>query len=100
MLRVSASQPGAAVFPPPATYIFSYALGEGGPRALASGEARYLATEVAGGFTGVYLALYATANGGQHPEGTRPPADFDWYEYRASGWCVPTPPHEVVDAGG
>ena len=65
---------------PPATYTFSYALAEGEPRELASGEARYLATEVAGGFTGVYFALYATANGAQ----TTAPADFDWFEYRVS----------------
>jgi alpha-N-arabinofuranosidase len=62
------------------TYTFSYALAENQPRELASGEARYLATEVAGGFTGVYFALYATANGAQ----TTAPADFDWFEYRAS----------------
>ena len=30
---------------------------------LAAGETRYLATETAGGFTGVYFACYATGNG-------------------------------------
>src|SRR5690606_33291346 len=37
-----------------------------------------LTSQVAGGFTGVYIGLYATANGrssGNH-------ADFDWFEYR------------------
>lgn len=39
---------------------------------LASGETRYLSTEVAGGFTGVYFGLYA--RGSQ-------PAYFDWFDY-------------------
>ena len=69
-----AHSPGSAI------YMFSYALADAAPRILASGEARYLASEVAGGFTGVYFALYATANGGQRTA----PADFDWFEYRAS----------------
>jgi alpha-N-arabinofuranosidase len=60
-------------------YTFSYALADGELRELASGEARYLATEEAGGFTGVNLALYAMANGEQKAA----PADFDWFEYRA-----------------
>jgi alpha-N-arabinofuranosidase len=57
-------------------YTFGYQIGEKPPCWLASGETRYLSTEVAGGFTGVYLAMYATGNG-------RPsvaPAYFDWFE--------------------
>ena len=58
-------------------YTFSYAQ-HGQPfQPLATGETRYLSTEVAGGFTGVYLAMYATGNG-------RPctvPAFFDWFDY-------------------
>jgi alpha-N-arabinofuranosidase len=45
---------------------------------LATAATRYLSKEVAGGFTGVYLGMYATGNG-------RPctaPADFDWFDYR------------------
>jgi alpha-N-arabinofuranosidase len=37
------------------------------------GETRYLSAEVAGGFTGVYLGLYATTQ-----------ADFDWFQCRMS----------------
>lgn len=62
------------------TYTFGYkerAADE--PHWLASGETRYLSTEVAGGFTGVYLAMYATGNG--QPCAT--PAYFDWFEYKA-----------------
>jgi beta-xylosidase len=39
-------------------------------------DAAFLSSETAGGFTGVYLALYAQGrqNGGC--------ADFDWFEYK------------------
>ncbi len=47
---------------------------------LAEGETKYLATEVAGGFTGVYFALYATGNG----ERSVAPADFDDFDYKAT----------------
>jgi xylan 1,4-beta-xylosidase len=41
---------------------------------LGTAETRYLSKEVAGGFTGVFLAMYA--------QGAKaPPADFDWFEY-------------------
>jgi alpha-N-arabinofuranosidase len=43
-------------------------------------DARHLATELAGGFTGVYIALYATGNG----ELSTAPADFDWFEYQTA----------------
>lgn len=46
---------------------------------LAQGETRYLATEVARGFTGVYVGLYATGNG----QACSAPADFDWFDYQA-----------------
>ncbi len=54
------------------SYRFSYSVGIEEPRQLASGETRYLSTEVAGGFTGVYLGMYV--------HGTTP-ADFDWFDY-------------------
>lgn len=44
---------------------------------LAECETKYLATEVAGGFTGVYAAMYATGNGKR----SAAPADFDWFDY-------------------
>jgi alpha-N-arabinofuranosidase len=58
-------------------YVFSC-----GPRLdalmpLGAGETRYLSTEVAGGFTGVYLAMYASGNGAP----CTTPADFDWFDY-------------------
>jgi alpha-N-arabinofuranosidase len=57
-------------------YAFACAANGDSPVELAGGEARYLSTEVAGGFTGVYFALYATANGHQSENH----ADFDWFE--------------------
>lgn len=44
---------------------------------IASAWARYLSQQVAGGFTGVYVGLYATGHGKR----CQAPADFDWFEY-------------------
>jgi xylan 1,4-beta-xylosidase len=60
------------------SYRFGYSLPGLDFYELAHGETRYLSTEVAGGFTGVFIGMYATGNG-------RPcsrPADFDWFEYQ------------------
>lgn len=57
-------------------YYFSYALNSEDFKTIASGEARYLSTEVAGGYTGAYLAMYATGNGRKNST----PAFFDWFE--------------------
>jgi len=61
----------------PDTYAFSYGRSEDDLRRLGEGETRYLSTEVAGGFTGVYFAMYATGNGAP----CKRPADFDWFDY-------------------
>lgn len=45
---------------------------------LGRGETSLLSTEVAGGFTGVYLAMYATGNG----KPNQAPAAFDYFRYR------------------
>lgn len=60
----------------PHRYTFQYKQGAE-LRTLATGEARYLSSEVAGGFTGVYIAMYATGNG----KPASVPADFDWFRY-------------------
>jgi len=58
------------------SYTFSF--GKNGPdRQIASGEARFLSTEIATGFTGVYFGMYATGNGST----CSAPASFDWFEY-------------------
>ncbi len=58
-------------------YTFSFGADESALEPLGEAETRYLSTEVAGGFTGVYFALYATGNGAPSSQ----PADFDWFEY-------------------
>ena len=62
------------------TYAFAVEDGSGNRQQLATGETRYLSTEVAGGFTGVYIGMYATGNGTR----AAAPADFDWFEYTHS----------------
>ncbi len=62
----------------PEWYTFSYSLeGKTDKMELGKMETRYLSSEVAGGFTGVYIAMYATGNGLK----SSVPADFDWFEY-------------------
>lgn len=58
------------------TYSFLLTLPGAAPRVLAQAETRYLSTEVAGGFTGVYFALFASANGRDSANA----AWFDWFE--------------------
>jgi alpha-N-arabinofuranosidase len=64
----------------PELYTFGVTGTDGASHTLSTAEARYLAPEVAGGFTGVYFALYASANGAQ----TSAPADFHWFEHAAT----------------
>jgi len=40
-----------------------------------------LSSEAAGGFTGAYFGLYATAG----PRARAPAADFDWFEFAPRG---------------
>jgi xylan 1,4-beta-xylosidase len=58
-------------------YTFSYANQDGEPIAIGTGETGMLATEVAGGFTGVFIAMYATGNG----KAARASAHFDYFDY-------------------
>ncbi|MNE90913.1 hypothetical protein D3C80_1884650 [compost metagenome] len=58
-------------------YVFSYSLAGQEAVRIGSGECSYVATEVAGGFTGVYLGMYATGNG----KISRSPAHFDYFDY-------------------
>jgi xylan 1,4-beta-xylosidase len=66
-------------------YHFGYALGDGEITWLGDGETRYLSTEVAGGFTGVYIGLYCTS---PYNDAC---ADFDWFDYEPLP-DVPEPP--------
>jgi len=67
-------------------YTFLYGGTENELRPLGEGETRYLSTEVAGGFTGVYFAMYASGNGAP----CKRPADFDWFDYASGGDEPPT----------
>jgi alpha-N-arabinofuranosidase len=65
-------------------YAFSYGVAISGrsrtaTRPLGRALTRYLSSEVAGGFTGVYFGLYATGNG----QPASAPARFDWFDYEA-----------------
>ena len=62
----------------PLVYEFSCALAKGPAKKLGTALTCDLSSEKVGGFTGVFLGLYATGNG---QKSTRP-ADFDWFEYR------------------
>ncbi len=59
-------------------YHFKYDIGDGMHKVIGDGETKYLSSEVAGGFTGVYIGLYATGNGMKNSV----PADFDYFLYR------------------
>lgn len=58
---------------------FYYALTPGNWQILCKGaDGTLLSKEVAGGFTGAYIGLYATANGADSEN----EAQFDWFEYQ------------------
>jgi Beta-xylosidase len=59
-------------------YSFSFAVGDESFRDLGIVETRYLASEVADGFNGVFVGLFATGRG----QASSVPADFDWFDYR------------------
>ncbi|WP_410050243.1 hypothetical protein [Actinomadura sp. CNU-125] len=60
-------------------YRASYAVRPGPPVPLGDPlDGDMLSSQVAGGFTGVYIGLYASSNG----RATANHADFDWFEYR------------------
>ena len=58
-------------------YHFKYGIEDAVPKVIAEGETKYLSSEVAGGFTGVYIGLYATGNGLKNSIS----ADFDYFRY-------------------
>ena len=61
-------------------YEFSFRSAGGAMRPIGSAPTQPLATEKAGGFTGVFIGMYATAGSGA--KAPAPPADFAWFEYR------------------
>ena len=62
----------------PLAYDFYYQPAKVSTKKLGTALTRDLSSEQAGGFTGVFIGLYATGNG----QKSLCPADFDWFEYR------------------
>jgi xylan 1,4-beta-xylosidase len=62
-----------------ADFILSYSQGNDEPKELTKVMARYLSSETIGGFTGVFIGLYATGNG----KVCTANSDYDWFEYDA-----------------
>ena len=59
------------------TFTFSFAQNGEEFRDIETVDAKFLATETVGWFTGIYVGLYATGNG----EASEAPADYDGFEY-------------------
>lgn len=58
-------------------YTFSYSQGNQEFKELGKCDTYFLSSETAGGFTGVYIGLFATGNGKE----SKTKAHFDWFEY-------------------
>jgi alpha-N-arabinofuranosidase len=59
-------------------YSFFYAQGNEPYKEIGKADCKYLSSETAGGFTGVYLGMFATGNGLKSISN----ADFDWFDYQ------------------
>ena len=59
------------------TFTLSFAQGNDDFRDMETVDAKFLSSETVGGFTGVYVGLYATGNG----KASQATATFDWFEY-------------------
>jgi len=61
------------------TFTFLYAQGNDPFKTVEQVQSKYLSSEVVGGFSGLYVGLYATGN---HQASTAV-ADYDWFEYKS-----------------
>ena len=61
-------------------FIFSYAQGDNDYKKIQEVSARYLSSEIIGGFTGTFVGLFMTGNG----QPSVAYADYDWFEYEAN----------------
>lgn len=59
------------------SFTFSIETAEGEEKMMGSGETSLLSTQIAGGFTGIYFAMYATGNG----KTSTTPAHFEYFNY-------------------
>ena len=81
--HVTPLEPGAVTLQVeafPDRYEFGFSVGDGPARSAGTAPTRPLSTEKAGGFTGVFMGLFAS-----HVSGApgMPPADFAWFDYEA-----------------
>ncbi|MCM3444221.1 glycoside hydrolase family 43 protein [Metabacillus halosaccharovorans] len=60
------------------SFTFTYSSTTGDAVVIGTGETSLLSTQIAGGFTGLYFAMYATGNG----KASTTPACFDFFEYK------------------
>jgi xylan 1,4-beta-xylosidase len=58
------------------TFTFSFAQGDETFKEIEKVNSKFLSSETAGGFTGLYIGLYATGNG--KPSTVK--ADYNWFE--------------------
>jgi xylan 1,4-beta-xylosidase len=58
------------------TFTFSYAQGDEPFKEIEKVNSKFLSSETVGGFTGLYVGLYATGNG----KASSASADYDWFE--------------------
>jgi len=65
----------------PDRYEFSFAVGTTALRSFGSAPTQPLAAEKTGGFTGVFVGMYASSTA----KGQMPPADFAWFDYESLG---------------
>jgi xylan 1,4-beta-xylosidase len=64
----------------PTEYEFAYEPAAGKATGMGTARTRDLSSEKIGGFTGVYIGMYATGNG----RACTRPVDFDWFDYRTA----------------
>jgi xylan 1,4-beta-xylosidase len=62
----------------PTQYTFAWGSSPDRLQPIGGAEARLLSTEVAGGFIGTYVGMYAVS---QPADANPPPARFDWFDY-------------------
>ena len=76
-IQISSSEAYLRVEGTPTMYTFSFSEDGKEYNKLGSMDARFLSSETLGGFTGVFIGLYATSNGKKSTS----KAFFDWIEY-------------------
>ena len=59
------------------TFSFLYSRGDDPFTEIAKVDSKYSSSETVGGFTGVFVGLYATVNG----KASTASADYDWFQY-------------------